>query len=226
LAIIALVLVAVSTRGSGDQQQPSQKDEQFGPPIEVCSRDSKYCVRMIRKSGHPDDCTLRLSSSGRTLAEFPTLGYLLDVFFSSDNRYVAINNRRANSGDYLWVISLRDGQALKIPDDVADEPGKKELGKISGDHWSDQAIPEVVALCPKCTVANLGHGFLFARGWKSASALKVAEEFEFPEGWIVLNSVCQITGPNLSVIEHKIEKESRPSELVRRAWTWSPFHSD
>jgi hypothetical protein len=41
------------------------------------------------------------------------MGYLLDVFFSPDNAHVAINNR-PNAGDYLWVISLRNGQAIKM----------------------------------------------------------------------------------------------------------------
>ena len=90
------------------------------------------------------------------------MGYLLDVFYSADNRYVAINNRRANAGDYLWVISLRDGQPLKIPEDVAIELGKKELGQISGDHFPpDQAIPEVTALCRdghRCAVPQCHSG--------------------------------------------------------------------
>jgi len=59
---------------------------------------------------------------------------------------VAINNRRANAGDYLWVISLRDGKPIKMPDDVAEDVGKKEAGRIAGDHWSDQSISETITL--------------------------------------------------------------------------------
>ena len=143
----------------GNQSQPtatpaheSAASNEWAPPEKICSRDNKYCVQMIPKAGHPDQCTLRVSSNSRILAEFATMGYLLDVFYSADEGYVAINNRRANAGDYLWIISLHDGQPLKIPEDVATELGKKELGQISGNHFPpDQAIPEVTALCRDCT---------------------------------------------------------------------------
>ena len=225
--VVILMLVSIAyARGAGNQHESSEKANESGPPAQVCSRDNKYCVHMIPTPGHPDECTLRVSASGTTLVESPTMGYLLDVFFSPDNKYVAINNRRANAGDYLWVISSRNGQAIKMPDDVAEDLGKKEAGTIAGDHWSDQSMPEILALCPTCTRDDLRHSFLFSTGWKSAGELKVVEEFEFSKGWIAANNVCRITGTSLSVAEHKVAKESRPSELVRRAWTWSPFHSE
>jgi len=124
------------------------------------------------------------------LAEFPTMGYLLDVFFSSDDAHVAINNRRANAGDYLWVISLPDGKTIKMPDDVAEEVGKKDVGKIAGAHWSDQSMPEVTAVCPTCTNDDLRHSFLFSNGWTSSGELKVVEELVFSSGWIAVNDLC------------------------------------
>jgi hypothetical protein len=223
------------SQATAPQARESSSNE-WAPPEKICSRDNKYCVQMIPKAGHPDQwdqCTLRVSSNSRILAEFPTMGYLLDVFYSADNRYVAINNRRANAGDYLWVISLRDGQPLKIPEDVATELGKKELGQISGDHFPpDQAIPEVTALCRDCTLDNLNHPFLFSRDWKSSDELNVVEEFHFfgkgaygpgASGvWIAVNKVCRITGKGLSLVKRSIEKETQPSDLVKRAWTFAP----
>jgi hypothetical protein len=217
LAILVAIALPPAFYGQNDTS---------GPPTEACSRDRKYCVRMIETPHHPDECTLRVSANGRTIAEFPTFGYLLGVFFSPNNAYVAINNRRANAGDYLWVISLKNGQAIKMPDDVAEDTGKREAGKIVGDHWSDQAMPEIVALCPACTRDDLGHPFLFSTGWKNSSELQVVEEFEFSKGWIAVHNLCRITGARLSVTENKIVKQSRPSEFVRRAWTWSSFHSE
>jgi hypothetical protein len=224
-AVLLLVWIAYA-RSAGNQHESSQKTNETGPPGEVCSRDNKYCVHMIPTPGHPDKCTLRISASGgTTLAEFPIMGYLLDVFFSPDDAHVAINNRRANAGDYLWVISLPEGRALKVPDDVAEDLGKTELGKIKRDNWLE-STPEILALCPTCTKDDLRHPFLYSTGWKSSTELKVVEELEFSKGWIAGNTVCQISGTGLSVAEHKVAKESRPSELVRRAWTWSPFHSN
>lgn len=95
---------------------------------------------------------------------------------------MAINNRRANAGDYLWVISLANGQAIKMPDDVAEDLGKKQAGLIAGDHWSDQSNPEIIALCPTCTTDDLRHSFVASNGWTNSGELKVAEEFEFSKG--------------------------------------------
>jgi hypothetical protein len=119
---------------------------------------------MIPTAGHADERTLRVSAGSKTLAQFPTMGYLMDVFFSPDSAHVAINNRRANAGDYLWVLSLRDGKAIKMPDDVAEDAGKKDAGRITGDHWSDQSLPEIIALCPTCTSDDLRHSFIFSVG--------------------------------------------------------------
>ncbi len=202
------------------------QNDASGPPTEVCSADKKYCVRMIEIPHHADECRLRVSANTRTIAEFPTFGYLLDALFSPDNSYVAINNRRANSGDYLWVISLHDGRAIKMPDDVADELSKEEVGQIKGDHPSNQSIPEIIALSPNCTTDFVVHAFVFARDWKSSNELRVVEEVECPEGWIAANKICRIVGKRLALVEQTVEKKSRPSELVRQAWTWSPFHSD
>jgi hypothetical protein len=228
LILPGLMLVWIAcAHGADKNREPSHetKDES-GPPTKVCSRDNSYCVQMIPTPGHADECTLRVSANGTTLAEFGTMGYLLDVFFSADNAYVAVNNRRANAGDYLWVISLRNGKAIKMPDDVAEDLGKPEAGKIAGDHWSDQTTPKIVALCPTCSSDDLRHSFLFSTGWKSSRELKVVEEFEFSKDWIAVNNVCRTTETGLSVAEEKIVKQTHPPEVVRRAWTWSPFHSE
>ncbi len=153
------------------------------------------------------------------------MGYLLNAFFSPDNAYVAINNRRANACDYLWVISLRNGKAIKMPDDVAADLGKKETGAIAGDHWLDQSIPEIIALCPTCTSDDSNHSFLYSTGWKAPAELEVLEEFEFSSGWLAVNNLCRVTETGLSIAETKAVKETHASEFVGRAWTWSPFHS-
>ena len=220
------MLSAIAYRpATGEENEPLLKQGESGPAAKVCSRDKQYCVQMIPTPGQPDESTLRVSAGGTILAEFKTFGYLLDVFFSPDAAHVAINNRRANSGDYLWVIVLRNGQAIKMPDDLADDAGTKESGLISGDHWSDPSRPEIIALCPTCTNDDLRHSFLFCTGWKNSGELNVVEEFEFSKGWIAVNNLCRISGTGISVVEHKVAKETRPSGFVGRAWTWSPFHS-
>jgi hypothetical protein len=228
LVLPGCILVSIACAHGADRQRGHSRkpNNESGPPSQVCSSDSKYCVRMMLTKGHPDECTLRVSAGGKPLAAFQTMGYLLDVFFSPDGSYVAINNRRANSGDYLWVISLRDGKAIKMPDDVAEETGKKDLGKIAGDHWSDQSMPEVIAVCPTCTSDDLRHSFLFSTGWTDSGELKVVEELEFSNGWMAVNNLCRLTETGLSVADQKVVKQDHPSDVVKRAWTWSPFHSE
>ena len=228
LILPGLVLIGIACAlGADTHRKPSQKrHNESGPPSQVCSSNNKYCVHMKPTPGHPDECTLVVSAGGKTLAEFPTMGYLLDVFFSPDNAHVAINNRRANAGDYLWVISLPDGKAIKMPDDVAEEVGKKDVGKIAGAHRSDQSMPEVTAVCPTCTNDDLRHSFLFSNGWTSSGELKVVEELEFSSGWIAVNNLCRLTETGLSVADEKVVKEDHPSDFVKRAWTWSPFHTE
>jgi hypothetical protein len=221
-----------------------KKSNQWTPPEEICSKDNNYCVKMVLKPERPDECTLVVSSKGRVLAQFATIGYLLDVFYSPDSSYVTINNRRANAGDYLWVISLRDGKPLKIPEDLATNLKMSEFGHVRGDHSFGNVSPEVTALCPdQCTKDNLIHPFLFGRGWESPSELVILEELHFfhvepssdglrsvpygpgaPGTWIGVNKICRITEKGLSLVKQSVEKEAQPSEVVNRAWTFSPFH--
>jgi len=227
LILPGLILISIAcAHGAQQRKSPQKSNNESGPPSQVCSSDSKYCVSMKLKVGHPDECTLRVSTGSKTLAEFPTMGYLLNVFFSPDNAYVAINNRRANSGDYLWVISLHDGKAIKMPDDVAEEAGKKDLGGIAGTHWSDQSRPDVIVLCPTCTSDDLRPSFLFSTGWTSSGELKVVEELEFSNGWMEVNNLCRLSETGLSAADEKVVKEDHPSDIVKRAWTWSPFHTE
>ena len=228
LILFGLIAVGIACAHATDTHRKSshKPHDRSGPPSRACSQEKKYCVELIETAGHPDESTLRVSARGKTLSTFPTMGYLLDVFFSPDNTYVAINNRRANSGDYLWVISLPDGKAIKMPDDVAEAADKKDLGQIGGDHWPDQSWPDVIALCPTCTSDDLRHSFVYSTGWATSSELKVVEELEFSNGWMAVNNVCRLSESGLSIADEKVVKEDHPSDIVKRAWTWSPFHTE
>src|SRR5260370_21111358 len=147
----------------------SSAQTNWKPSTELCSADREYCVKIVAKTQDLDNRDLIVSSKARVLAQFPTFGYLMDAFWSPDNKYVAINNRRANAGDYLWVISLSDGAALKMPDDLATEIGKKNLGHINGDDPWGKTVREVTTRYPECTHDRLDHQFIFGKGWKNAS---------------------------------------------------------
>jgi len=183
----------------------SQDTSEWTPPAKLCSKDNHYCVAIVERSlpdkslkgrissDYPEteDRTLVLSANGSVLAEYPTFGYLLGVFWSSDGKYVAVNNRRANSGDYLWVISLSDGSAIKVPEDLAPKRERDNLKKISSD-----VLGRVAQRFPKCTEDELTKDWLEARAWKNQYELIVREDFRFFEGskvfYVRVNEVYRI----------------------------------
>src|SRR5436305_3034886 len=97
-AVIALIACSLSGYG-----------ETKSPPSQLCSRDHSFCVEIIPKALPESDpyerfYTITLSSRGRVISQFPTEGYLLDALWSPNGTYVAVNNRRGSSGDYLRVL--------------------------------------------------------------------------------------------------------------------------
>jgi len=83
------------------------------------SPDKKYYIEI---TDNPDSSNYTLPNcliihSKKVIASLPTSGYIQDVFWSPNGKYVAINNRNAESGDYLWVISVADGTVIKKPYD-------------------------------------------------------------------------------------------------------------
>src|SRR5213592_2269154 len=112
---VSLLIIAL---GVSIAQCAMREDD---PPDELFSPDKRYSVKMLHTalpgSGPYGFFTLTVRAGDRVLSEFPTIGYLIDAFWSPDGRYVAVDNRRGNSGDYLWVFSLTDGHAIKKPVD-------------------------------------------------------------------------------------------------------------
>jgi len=62
--------------------------------------------------------TLEILRDGKRIVQAPTYGYLHGVHWNKDSSLVAINNRRGNAGDYIWVFSLPDGSCIKKPEDA------------------------------------------------------------------------------------------------------------
>ena len=54
---------------------------------------------------------LVLKDGAKVLGTFDAEGSFLSVNWSPALRWVAINNRIGNSGDYLWVLDLSSGNA-------------------------------------------------------------------------------------------------------------------
>lgn len=188
----------------------SKDTSDWKPPAKICSKDQSYCVAILEKSladrsakgrissEYPEieERTLVISAKGRTIAEYPTFGYLLSAFWSSDGKYVAVNNRRANSGDYLWVISLADGKAIKVPDDLAPKRERDGLQESSSD-----LLKRVAQRFPKCTEDELTKDWLEGRAWKNQNELIVREDLKFFAGanvfYVRVDELYRIDGGKL-----------------------------
>ena len=170
---------------------------------ELISPSGDYRLRIISQSlpqsdPYLGDCTLILSRNNRVLSKRPTTGYLIDALWSPDGRYVAVNNRRGNSGDYVWVFSLRDGRAAKKPDD---ESTVFSLSKIT-------------KIYPDCNEGTFDRDLTIAKAWKSGDELEVEMRWRFYKtALIVRHAVYRISGLKLALIEEQV---------IRHPVDWQP----
>jgi hypothetical protein len=134
-----------------------------GPPALVKSPDGKSVVRIVDRampgtSGGTDFFTLEISHNGKVVAQVATEGYLISAHWNADGSKVAVNNRRGNSGDYLWVFSLPDGIVLKKADDKTGEAWLAAGGKALKDTGQGGEIYK---------------SWLNATGWSAAGDLEI-----------------------------------------------------
>lgn len=106
-----------------------------------------------------DGFTLTIRDGKRLVASEPTSGFLLGTHWSANGKYVAVNNRRGNSGDYLWIFSFPDGRCLKRPDD--------EVGR----EWEIAALREIAVKNKGADSDHLDRDWLTADGWTPAGEL-------------------------------------------------------
>jgi hypothetical protein len=129
------------------------------PPTKLVSPDGRFTVKLEPNAS--DTNLMSLLDHEKVIAEVPTYGYMLSAFWSEDGRYLAINNRRANSGDYLWVFSLPDGKCIKQPDDIVGESFRSGATKYFG------------AINPAAKESSRIRDTLVATGWKERHDLKI-----------------------------------------------------
>ena len=200
LAALAVVMLLSSTSIMAEESQP----EGLGSP------DGRHSVVILDRalSGadpHNGFFTLVVRRGGKSLARYPTIGYLTDAFWSADGKYVAVNNRRGNSGDYLWVFRLGDGHAVRMPVDARAE---RHPGTAYGKYMENLLRP-VRSQLPALATDELRKLFTFAKGWTESGDLLVKTNLAFrnlPEGQIaVLLQTFRVTGGKLVLVDEKAE---------------------
>jgi hypothetical protein len=168
------------------------------PPSEISSPDRVYSVQILHTALPGSDSyigfyTITVSRLGTVFSKYATEGYLLEAFWATDGKFVAVNNRRSNSGDYLWIFRLSDGKALRVPND--DE--------------APSFVSRVQAKFHELSNKSFNRRYTLARGWETSRQLRVRTNLEFfnlDQAEIQIDQVCSIEGEKLSVVKETITK--------------------
>ena len=144
--------------------EPQPADDE--PPARINSPDGKTAVRIEHKAmpgtdGVTDFFTLEVLQADKVIARVATEGYLISAHWSGDGRRVAVNNRRGNSGDYLWVFALPDGACLKKADDD------------TGTRWFDTAAQSIAGKIQNAKADAVYKSWLTASGWSAKGELQL-----------------------------------------------------
>jgi hypothetical protein len=179
------------------------------PPEELYSPDKRYSIRILHSALPGSDpsngfFTIAVRGGKQDLAKYPTQGYLIDAFWSPDGKYVAVDNRRGNSGDYLWVFSLRDGSAIKVPIDAGPKRPTEYYEKNAR-----EAIARVTAVYPELNYDQFNKLFTSAQGWTKSGELQVKTNMKFrnlENEIVVVWETYKIENEKLSLVDRRIEK--------------------
>lgn len=157
------------------------------------SPDNRYQVQII----HPNDSEyfngiLVLKKGGSPILRVPTMGYITDAYWSPDGKYVAINNRNAESGDYVWVLSLVDGVIVKKPNDNLPEDNTPEK-------------------YPEYDSYEVHDQWILARGWNKTGELNIEMDTYYTN---VNDSLCdsltyRVKNGKLILVHHTVVKKPR-----------------
>jgi hypothetical protein len=205
LAFAAAMVIFVSSAARAAEDNP---------PRELYSPDHHYSVQLLDTAlpgSDPDDgfSTIAVRSGDHYLAKYPTIGFLIDAFWSRDRKYVAVDNRRANSGDYLWVFRLADGRAIRMPIDAIPSHADNAFEK-----YAKQLVQHVSRQFPELTFGEFRKLFRFAKGWTESGDLIVKTNFAFtnlPDDQIaILLQTFRITDDKLVLVNEKAEKAPWP----------------
>lgn len=186
-------------------------------PAELYSPDQRYSVRILHSALPGSDpyegfFTIAVRNGQQYVAKYPTEGYLLEAFWSPNGKYVAVDNRRANSGDYLWVFRLSDGCAIRKPVDAPTGHPEDAYGKYEKD-----LLQRVTHKFPELTDDGYRKLFTFAHGWTESGELQVKTNVGFrnlPNQIVFILDNYKISGTALVLVEEKVEKAPWPPQKV------------
>lgn len=122
----------------------------------------EYSIKIAVGADEGDDTDhLELRRGAKLIASYEATGYVKDAFWSEDGKWVAANVRDANSGDYVWVLSLKDGAIVRQANNDVEEPWEK-AAYAAFERLDRRAVPD-----------NMTHYWKAARGFSKDGKLMV-----------------------------------------------------
>ena len=201
LALLLLAAVAASA-GLALGQTSALPNEFKSGPDRILSPDGSSAVTLVHKAlpgvnPNLEHFTLELSTGGKVVQRCPTYGYLIGAKWSPDNKYVAVNNRRGNAGDYVWVFSVADGKVLKAPND--------EMSLV----FADRAARKF----PDVSTDDLDKDVTVATRWTKSGEVELQSCLPFKnlDDYVILRrALYRPVGPDLVQVTEKFEKVRWP----------------
>jgi hypothetical protein len=146
---IARILIATVALASFAAAEPQESRAPWNTPVpgqaagDNAPKDPKemYSVEIV---GLEEEKPLLIVKKGdEVLFKEEAEGWLLDIQWSPQGGYLAIDERRGNSGDYLWILDIRNRRVLKRPEDktweTMESKGIAALDATARQKWSEEA---------------------------------------------------------------------------------------
>jgi hypothetical protein len=127
-------------------------------------------VDIAGKEGDDEEAqALELRRGPKVIASYPASGYVKEAYWSPEGKWVAVNVRDANSGDYIWVLEVANGALVRKPSEEEDA-------------WETAGYAAFKALDKKAVPDNMLHFWKNAVGWTEDGKLNVVLRADYAEG--------------------------------------------
>ncbi|GEM_PF-2671425 len=207
--LIALLCAHSLTAAPTPAESPAAEenaDEQWKPKTHFKSPDERFSIDIQPiENAHTagfNDQLLLLREGKKELARQTTFGFLLDVFWDDTGKYVAVNNRRGNGGDYIWIFTLPQGKCIKQAD----------TNQFT--FLTQSASAAFLKIDSHATAEKIDKFRFVAKGWWGSGPkllVRIVTKFDygrFDYHWFAYDAVVKIADAKFSLVSGEARKLS------------------
>jgi len=186
---LALAWIAVLALVTGAHAAPGPNTYWSNPLYDTWkSPKGEYSIIISKASDDSDhSARLTLSKRGIELGHYGFDGQLISIYWSPGENYVAINNHYGHREWYVWILSLKNGNLIRVDgypkSTISLDPGDPASKVVPYDRYLDYTyLPDVLAFA-KAEIISVYPGFMgdedkrggghvrVAYGWKNSNTL-------------------------------------------------------